>query len=229
VRELGHAVLPGSLATSSHDEEVPTPQFEALRPTTAAGPQEKSTRCPERDDGNHGVLSSAAADPVSMPRDAVSTISIETEPYRAKRLTELTLIVRTQTTSYRCESRIRQGIAFVVEGNQSRHIDYPVIHLSPLGPPRNALHESFEQEIGALHPIAVKIHPCATRKKDPLDASGNGRASDVRSVVQEGGLECHSHAPDSSGRRTYVRPRRDSHVCPGRNPKRGRQAAIQLL
>jgi hypothetical protein len=189
VRKLGHAVLPGSLATSSHDEEIPPPQFEALRPTTAAGPQEKSTRCPERDDGNHGVLSSAAADPVSMPRDAVSAISIETEPYRAKRLTELTLIVRTQTISYRCESRIRQRIPVVVKGNQSRHIDDPVVHLSPLGSPRNTLHEALEQEIGAVHPIAVKIYPCTTRKKDPLDASRNRRTPNVRSVVQEGGLE----------------------------------------
>ena len=178
MRELGHAVFPGSLATSSHDEEIPSPKFEALRPTAAAGPQEKSTWRSERDDGNHGVLGSAAADPVSVPRHAVGAISIEAEPDRAKRLAELTLIVRAQTTSHRCESGIGQGIAFVVEGDQTRHIHHPVIHPPPLGPPRNAFHESLEQEVGARDPIAVKVHPGATREKDPLDAGRNGRTSE---------------------------------------------------
>ena len=66
------------------------------------------------------------------------------------------------------------GSLFVIEGNQSRHIHDPVIHPSPFGPPRNAFHEPFEQEVGAGHPIAMQLHPGAVRKEGSFDAAAIG-------------------------------------------------------
>ena len=204
MRQFGYGVFPRSLATSAHDEEVSSPERKASRSPTAAGPQEKSTGRSQRDDGNHGVLRSPTADRVSVPRHAVSTISVKTEPHRAKRLAEFALVVRAQNISHRRESGIRQGIILPVEGHQAWNIHYSVIHPALFGSPRGACQESLEQEVGAGYPVAVKFHPGSACKEGALDAHKR-LASNLGLIIQKGGLEDQSHPLDNSVERTYVR------------------------
>ena len=60
---------------------------------------------------------------------------------------------------------MRQRIVLAVEAEQSRHVDDPLVHLSPLSLPRHLLQEILKEGAGATQPAGQQIHPGATAER----------------------------------------------------------------
>ena len=92
VSRFGNRVLPGSLAASAHDEQVSAAQAVTLAGATPLGAKQKSAWCTEGDDGDRYV-SGVPTNLVTVPSDAVSSVTIETKASRTERSAALFPVV----------------------------------------------------------------------------------------------------------------------------------------
>jgi hypothetical protein len=60
---------------------------------------------------------------------------------------------------------MRKWIALTVEAEQSRHVDHPLVHLSPLGLPRHLLQEFFEEVADTPQPAGQQVYPGAAAER----------------------------------------------------------------
>ncbi len=77
---LGHGVLPGALAAAAHHQQVPVADLVPQRRAATPGAKHQGPRRAQGQDGDHGVLRGAAADPVTVPGDAVPAVPVEAQP-----------------------------------------------------------------------------------------------------------------------------------------------------
>src|SRR5690242_2003554 len=82
-------MLPGSLARAAHHQQIAVRLRQPQRRAATAGPQRECAGGAEADDRDHGVLCAAAADGVTVPRDAVGPVAIPAQADGGERLPEL--------------------------------------------------------------------------------------------------------------------------------------------
>ncbi len=73
---LGDAVVVSALAGTAHDDEVPVASRPTDRASTPFRADPKGSRLTEGKDG-HGGSRQVAGDPIAMPGDAVTAVSIQ--------------------------------------------------------------------------------------------------------------------------------------------------------
>jgi len=134
-----------------------------------------------------------------MPRHAVSPISIQTEPGRAKRLAQLGLVLVAQRSPDGLESRIWESLTWAIEGDQPRHIERALVHAAAFLFPGDRLHEALEQLVRSPHPVAMQLDPGVVAQKSPSLTGEDRREGEWGPVVQQGGLEVDQHPPILAG------------------------------
>src|SRR5690348_5217287 len=116
---LGHRVLPGPLAAPAHDEQVTVADVMAEHgPAPVTRPEQQRPWRTERQDRYHGVLGAAPPDRVTMPRDTVPPVPVQTQPRGAQRFAEFGLVVLAERIPSAGEHRIGQGLPLGVEAKQ---------------------------------------------------------------------------------------------------------------
>jgi hypothetical protein len=97
-----------------------------------------------------------------VPGNRVAAVAIEAQPGGGERLAEFLVIVGIQCLTSRDQVGVRKWIVLAIEAEQSRHVDNPLVHLSPLRLPRHLFQEVFEEAAGAAQPTGQQIYPRAT-------------------------------------------------------------------
>ena len=163
----------------------------AQRGAAAPRPQQQRARGAERHDRDHGVFRAAPAGRVAVPRDAVPAVPVQAQPRGHERLAELRPGVRGERRLGLAEHRIRQRIRLAVEAVQPRHVDHPVIHLPPLGAPRDRAGQPGEQRVGAADPAWQHVDPRAAAQRGPRRCERP--RGGLLPAVQQRCLECKRH------------------------------------
>ena len=138
---------------------------------------------------DHRVLALPAADRVAVPGDAVAAVAVVAAAGGHERLAETGEVVGGERLAGLVEQRVGERVADAVGVHEPRHVDDPVVHLPPLGPPRHVADQRREHVVGRRQPVAAYVDPRAAGQHAALDAvEGRHRG---RAVVEQGALEVH--------------------------------------
>ena len=77
----------------------------------------------------------------------------------------------------------------VVEAQQPRDVDHPVVHRAPLGVPRHGVAQPLEQRVGAVDPARPQVDPGAVGQFGAPDGRAQRPQRHVRPRIEEGRLE----------------------------------------
>ena len=192
LRDLGDGVLPGALAGAAHHDQVAVAHLEGDRVAAAARPEGQPTRVAERHDGDHRVGVLAATDRVAVPGHGVAAVAVEAAPGGHERLAELGQVVRGQRLAGRRQERVGELLVDDVGVDQPGYVDDPVVHRSPLGPPRHVGDQPLEHVVGADHEVAQDVDPRAAGQGGALGTVERPHAGCRRDrPVEEAALEVH--------------------------------------
>jgi hypothetical protein len=91
------------------------------------------------------------------------------------------------------EQRVGQRLVLVVEAEQPRDVDHPVVHLAPLRPPRHLALEPQEEVVGAADPARPDVDPRAVRQLGAPNRGTERSEGGPGVPVEERPLEVHGH------------------------------------
>jgi hypothetical protein len=166
---LRHRMLPGPLARTAHHQQVAMTDLVLDGDAAPARPEQEVAGGAQRDDGDDGVGRLPPADGVAVPGDRVAPIAIQAQPSCRERLAELGFVVGIQGLTGRHQIMVRKWIVLAIEAQQSRYVDNPLVHLSPLGLPRHLLKEIIKEAAGAAQPSGKQVHPGTSAETLPSD------------------------------------------------------------
>src|SRR3954451_18293784 len=206
---LRNAVLPGALARTAHDHEVAVAQGEAKAGASAPrGPQEEWPGRAERDDGNHRVRRTPAADPVAVPGHAVPTVPVEAHTGTDESLAELGPVVAVQCGASLGEQWMGQRLVSGVPAEQPRNGYLTLVHLASVLPPADIAQQYLEHILRAGDPAGQVVHPRSPAELLPGDAPRQGGQGSLLGEVPHRGLvrECHARHRTPSFRTCVRKP-----------------------
>ena len=187
---FGHGVLPGALAGAAHDDEVAVAHLERERLTAAARPERQPSRVSEGDDRDHRVVGATSPEPVTVPGDAVAPVAVVAATRGQERLAELGAVVLRQGVARLHQQRMGEWLPLAVGVHEPGHVDHPVVHLPPLGPPRDVGDQPLQHLVGTRHEVAAYVDPGAAGQR--LTLGVRQRAQPRGRRLEERPLEVHA-------------------------------------
>ncbi len=194
-RRLRHRVLPGALAAATHHQQVTVADVVAQCRAAAPGPKQQGPWRAQGQDGHHGVLFVAPADPVAVPGDAVPAVPVEAQARSTQRLAQVRPVVLVERVARHGQRGIGQGFTLAVEAEQPGHLDHPVVHPAPFLLPRRGVAQPLEQDVGTRHPARPEIHPGAPVEHRPAHRRSEWPRSRLVAQVEQGSLQASLHGP----------------------------------
>ena len=138
----------------------------------------------------------ASPEPVTVPGDAVAPVAVVAATRGQERLAELGAVVLRQGVARLHQQRMGEWLPLAVGVDEPGHVDHPVVHLPPLGPPRDVGDQPLQHLVGTRHEVAAYVDPGAAAQR--LTLGVRQRAQPRGRRLEERPLEV--HASDGSTR-----------------------------
>jgi hypothetical protein len=164
--DLRDGMVPGALAGTAHDEQVPSPGQVRDARSTALRAQPERTRLTEGDQ-RHRRLRQLPGDAVTVPGDAVGAVAVEV---RAD-LRELHAVARRQDLGHLDEDPrwVVVALADHPPAGEARLGQRALVHPAAVLGPRGRIEQLREQPVRSPHPAGLVVDPGAFAEVAPDD------------------------------------------------------------